>query len=69
MATISHNITIPDDNPPRAARILARHFFVLLKRNGFNDDQVIAVASGLLECLNENLEAFEQRRGGEQIPE
>ncbi len=61
MAILSREIRIPDDNPERAARILARRFFVELKRNDLTDDQVIAVATELIACLTDNLEAFEQR--------
>ncbi len=61
MSIVAREIRIPDDNPERAARILARKFFVELKRNDLTDEQVIAVASELISCLTERLEKFEKR--------
>jgi hypothetical protein len=61
VSIVAREIRIPDDNPERAARILARKFFVELKRNDLTDEQVIAVASELISCLTERLEKFEKR--------
>ncbi len=61
VAIVAREISIPDDNPERAARILARKFFVELKRNKLSDEQIIGVASELINCLTERLEQFEQR--------
>ncbi len=61
MSIVAREIRIPDDNPERAARILARRFFVELKRNELSDEQIIGVASELINCLTERLEQFEQR--------
>lgn len=58
---VAREIRIPDDNPERAARILARKFFVELRRNELTDEQIIGVASELIRCLTERLEQFEQR--------
>lgn len=61
MPIVAREIRIPDDNPERAARILARKFFVELRRNELTDEQIIGVASELIRCLTERLEQFEQR--------
>ena len=45
----------------KAARIVARSFFKVLKKNGFSDDQIIAVASSILDCLIQSLDGYMQK--------
>ena len=53
-------------DPERAARVVARSFYKVLRRNGFSDDQIIAVANNILDCLLESLDGYKQKSQAEQ---
>lgn len=45
----------------KAARIVARSFYKVLRRNGFSDDQIIDVANSMLDCLINSLDGYQQK--------
>lgn len=53
-------------DPERAARVVARSFYKVLRRNGFSDDQIIAVANNILDCLLESLDGYKQKSQADQ---
>ena len=51
MATFSENLQRVASEPKRGARLLARTFYRELRRAGFADRDIMAVADELLGCL------------------
>ncbi|MBI4714903.1 MAG: hypothetical protein HY760_03020 [Nitrospirae bacterium] len=45
----------------KAARIVARSFYKVLRRNGFSNDQIIDVANSMLDCLINSLDGYQQK--------
>lgn len=59
-------IHLAAENPERAARIVAKSFYKVLRKNEFTDDQIIAVANNILECLIESLAGYKKKSAIEQ---
>jgi len=66
MAIQFKEFSIPDDDMERAAVIIAINFYKQLKRNNFEDDQVIAVASELISILSNSLEGYIRKKEGRE---
>lgn len=62
MAIQFKEFSIPDDDMERAAVIIAINFYKQLKRNNFEDEQVIAVASELISILSNSLEGYIKKK-------
>lgn len=45
----------------KAAEIVARSFYKILRRNGFADDQIIGVANSILDCLILTLDGYKEK--------
>ena len=45
----------------KAAEIVAKSFYKILRRNGFTDDQIIAVANSMLDCLILTLDSYKEK--------
>lgn len=56
-------IQMAAEDAERAARVVARSFYKILRKNGFSNEQIIAVANSMLECLIESLEGYKQKSG------
>jgi hypothetical protein len=56
-------IQLAANDAERAARVVARSFYKILRKNGFSNEQIIAVANNMLECLIESLEGYKQKSG------
>jgi hypothetical protein len=56
-------IQLAANDAERAARVVARSFYKILRKNGFSNEQIIAVANNILECLIESLEGYKQKSG------
>lgn len=50
----------------QAARVIARSFYKVLRKNGFADDQIIAVANNILDCLIESLEGYKNKSASKE---
>ena len=52
----------------RGARVVAKVFYKILRKEGFNDGQIISIASNILECLIQSLKSsqtqIDERRPG-----
>lgn len=45
----------------KAAAIVAKSFYKVLKKNGFTNDQIISVANNLLGCLIQALDGYKEK--------
>lgn len=59
-------IQMAAEDPERAARIVAKSFYKVLRKNEFSDDQIIAVANNILECLIDSLAGYKKKSAIEQ---
>ena len=59
-------IQMAAEDAERAARVVAKSFYKVLRKNGFSNEQIIAVANNMLECLIESLEGYKQKRGAKE---
>ena len=55
-------VIVAVNNSEKASEIVARSFYKILKKNGFNDNQIINVANNILGCLIKTLESFKERQ-------
>ncbi len=44
-----------------ASEVVAISFYKILRKNGFNDNQIINVANNILDCLIRTLESYKER--------
>ncbi len=44
-----------------ASQVVAISFYKILRKNGFNDNQIINVANNILDCLIRTLESYKER--------
>ena len=56
------NIAIKDSG--KASEVVAKSFYKILRKNGFNDNQIISVANNILDCLIQTLESYKERTVG-----
>lgn len=59
-------IQMAAEDPERAARIVAKSFYKVLRKNEFSDDQIIAVANNILDCLIDSLAGYKKKNALEQ---
>lgn len=59
-------IQMAAEDPERAARIVAKSFYKVLRKNEFSDDQIIAVANNILDCLIDSLAGYKKKSALEQ---
>lgn len=59
-------IQMAAEDPERAARIVAKSFYKVLRKNEFSDDQIIAVANNILDCLIDSLAGYKKKSAMEQ---
>lgn len=59
-------IQMAAEDPERAARIVAKSFYKVLRKNEFSDDQIIAVANNILDCLIDSLAGYKKKSAIEQ---
>lgn len=53
-----HFVAVAARDVERAASLVAKTFYRILRKNGFSDDQIVCVASNLLDCLIQALEEY-----------
>jgi len=51
---------IPDGNPEKMAKMIAKTFYIEMTRYGFSCNQIITVASEIVGCLNNELKKHEE---------
>ena len=52
------------NNTDHASKIIARSFYKILRKNGFNDSQIINIANHLLDCLIKSLDEYKEKVNG-----
>jgi hypothetical protein len=52
----------------RASEIVAKSFYKILRKNGFNDAQIINVANNILDCLIQTLDSYKERGESKKSP-
>lgn len=68
---VQHNqmdkiIQLAAKNAEQASRLIARSFYKVLRKNGFSDDQIIAVANNILDCLIESLDGYKNKSASKE---
>ena len=54
-------VKVAVNNSEKASEIIARSFYKILRKNGFNDNQIINVANNILDCLIQTLESYKEK--------
>ena len=49
------------NNTEKAAEIIAKSFYKILRKNGFNNAQIMNVANNILDCLIHSLEGYQEK--------
>ena len=61
MSIVFKEFSIPDDDLTKAAGRIAMHFYKELRKNEFEDNQIIEVATELISILSSSLEGYKKR--------
>ena len=54
-------ITLASKDTKKGARIVAKVFYRILRKNGFSENQIIDIATNILNCLTESLKGYEKK--------
>jgi hypothetical protein len=54
-------INLAAKDTKKGARVTAKVFYRMLRKNGFTENQVIDIATNILNCLTESLMGYEER--------
>jgi glycosylphosphatidylinositol transamidase (GPIT) subunit GPI8 len=60
-------VNLSAQDTERAAALVAKSFYKVLRKNGFSDDQIISVANNLLGCLIHALDGYKKKSEKEEI--
>jgi hypothetical protein len=61
-------VKLAANNTEKAAKIVAKSFYKILRKNGFDDAQIVNVANNILDCLIHSLEGYEQKKKTKGVP-
>ena len=50
-------------NTDHASELIARSFYKILRKNGFNNSQIINTANNILDCLIKSLDGYKDKIG------
>ena len=50
-------------NTDHASELIARSFYKILRKNGFNNSQIINTANNILDCLIKSLNGYKDKIG------
>jgi len=54
-------INLASKDPEKGARVVAKAFYRILRKNNFTENQVINIATNILNCLTESLIGYEEK--------
>ena len=54
-------ISLASKDSEKGARVVAKLFYRALRKNGFTENQVINIATNILNCLTESLKGYEKK--------
>ena len=60
-------VTAAVNNTEKASELVAKSFYKILRKNGFNDAQIINVANNLLDCLIQTLGNYKEKKSMKNI--
>ena len=60
-------VTTAVNNTEKASELVAKSFYKILRKNGFNDAQIINVANNILDCLIQTLGNYKEKKNIENI--
>lgn len=49
------------NNSDRASELVAKSFYKILRKNGFNNTQIINTANNILDCLIKSLDGYKEK--------
>jgi hypothetical protein len=52
----------------RAAEVVAKSFYKIMRKNGFTNTQIISVANTLLDCMMQTLDSYKERESLKKDP-
>lgn len=64
--TLNVDLAYASLHPDRIAASVALAFYRELRRHNFSNNQIIKVASELIDCLNKSLEGYRKKMEGSQ---
>lgn len=56
-------VRIAISDSEKASEVVAKSFYKILRKNGFNNNQIISVANNILDCLIQTLVTYKERTG------
>ena len=56
-------------NTDHASELIARSFYKILRKNGFNNSQIINTANNILDCLIKSLDGYKDKIGANSYDE
>lgn len=59
--SIDGAVIVTEDDARRTARIVAKSFYKIMRKNGFTTHQIIGVSTGILDCLLQSLTAHREK--------
>jgi hypothetical protein len=62
MATFAENLQRVATRPDKGARLIARAFYRELRRGGYEDRDIMAIADEMLGCLTAHLRLYRQKK-------
>lgn len=62
-------VKLAANNTEKAAEIVAKSFYKILRKNGFDDTQIMNVANNILDCLIRSLEGYEEKTKIKSAPQ
>jgi hypothetical protein len=57
-------VNLASQDTEKAASLVAKSFYKILKKNGFTNDQIISVANNLLGCFIQALDGYKEKSQG-----
>jgi hypothetical protein len=54
-------INLAAKDTKKGARVTAKVFYRMLRKNGFTENQIIDIATNILNCLTESLMGYEEK--------
>ncbi len=54
-------VNIASKDTKKGAEIVAKNFYRILRKNGFSEEQIIGIATNLIDCLTESLKGCEHK--------
>jgi glycosylphosphatidylinositol transamidase (GPIT) subunit GPI8 len=67
-SSIERVIHLATKDTKKGARVVAKVFYRILRKQGFSDNQIIDITSNILSCLIEKLSSCERKQESSREP-